>query len=134
MVKFPSQEWIEQFKEKVNQNAAYEDAAKSWEGDFIFLVEPDGALTAPVALYMDLFHGKCRDAKMLATPDEKAAAYTYQGPYSNWKKLINKEIDPIQGMMTGKFKLKGNMMKIMRYTRAAKELINTASTIPTEFP
>lgn len=134
MVKFPSQEWIEQFKEKINQNAAYEDAAKTWEGDFIFLVEPDGALTTPVALYMDLFHGKCRDAKMLATPDEKPAAYTYQGPYTNWRKLINKEIDPIQGMMTGKFKLKGNMMKIMRYTRAAKELINTASLIPTEFP
>lgn len=134
MVKFPSQEWIEQFKEKLNQNAAYEDAAKTWEGDFIFLVEAEGALPSSVALYMDLYHGKCRDAKMLSSPAEKSAAYTYQGPYGNWRKLINKEIDPIQGMMTGKFKLKGNMMKIMRYTRAAKELINTASTIPTEFP
>jgi len=36
--------------------------------------------------------------------------------------------------MSGQFKIKGNMMKIMRYTRAAKELVNTAKRVPTEFP
>jgi putative sterol carrier protein len=134
MVMFPSQEWIDQFKEKLNQNKDYEDAARTWEGDFIFLVQPDEGLKGPVAMYINLMHGKCLEAKMLSSPQERAAAYTYEGLFSNWKKLIAKEIDPIKGMMGGKFKLKGNMMKIMRYTRAAKELINTAGQIPTEYP
>jgi putative sterol carrier protein len=133
MVKFPSQEWVDQFKEKINQNTEYEDAARSWEGAFIFLVLPDEGLATPVAMYLDLFHGKCREAKMLGNPEEMPAEYTYSGLYSNWKKLINKEIDPMKGILTGKFKLKGNTMKVMKYTRAAKELINTAGTIPTEF-
>lgn len=133
MAKFPSQEWVDLFKDAVNQNAAYEDAAKTWEGDFIFLIEPDGALATPVAMYLDLFHGKCREAKMLATPEEKPAAFTYVGLYSNWKKLIAKEIDPIKGLLGGKFKLRGNMMKVMRYTRAAKELVETATKVPTEY-
>lgn len=134
MVMFPSQEWIDQFKEKLNANANYEDAARTWEGDFIFLVQPDEGLKSAVAMYINLEHGKCLEAKMLASPTERTAAYTYEGLFSNWKKLIAKEIDPIKGMMGGKFKLKGNMMKIMRYTRAAKELINTAGEIPTEYP
>lgn len=133
MAKFPSQEWVDLFKDAVNQNAAYEDAAKTWEGDFIFLIEPDGTLSAPVALYLDLFHGKCREAKLLATPEERPAAFTYVGLYSNWQKLIGKEIDPIKGLLGGKFKLRGNMMKVMRYTRAAKELVETATKVPTEY-
>ena len=43
------------------------------------------------------------------------------------------EIDPIKGLLTRKFKLTGSMMKIMRYTRAAAELVKTASKVPTEF-
>jgi putative sterol carrier protein len=134
MAKFPSQEWISKFAEELNKNANYEDAARTWEGDFIFLVEPDGPVTSPQAFYLDLFHGKCREAKMLASPGERTAAYTYQGLYSNWRRLIEKQIDPIKGMLGGQFKLKGNMMKVMRYTRAAKELVNTATLVPTEFP
>ena len=133
MVKFPSPEWIAQFKELVNQNTAYEDAARTWEGSFIFLVLPEGALTAPAAFYLDLWHGKCRDAKMLASPTELTADFTYEGTYNNWKGLIAKEIDPIKGLLGGKFKLRGNMMKVMRYTRAAKELVETATKIPTEY-
>lgn len=133
MAKFPSQEWLDLFKESLNQNTNYEDAARSWEGDFIFLITPDGPLTQPAAFYLDLWHGKCRDAKALTSPAEKEAAFTYEGPYGNWKKLIEKEIDPIKGLLGGKFKLKGNMMKVMRYTRAAKELVETATKVPTEF-
>lgn len=133
MAKFPSEEWIQVFRDELNKNAAYDDAAKTWEGDFIFLIEPEGPVTSTQAFYLDLFHGKCREAKMMSSPTEKTAAYVYSGTYGNWKKLINKEIDPIKGLMGGSFKLKGNMMKVMRYTRAAKELVNTATMVPTEF-
>jgi len=133
MVKYPSEEWITAFMTELNKNADYEDAAKTWEGDFIFLIKPEGAVTQPVAFYLDLFHGKCREARMLASPTERTADFTYEGTYENWKKLIRKEIDPIKGLMSGKFKLHGNMMKVMRYTRAAKELVNNATLIPTEF-
>ncbi|MCL4323855.1 MAG: SCP2 sterol-binding domain-containing protein [Candidatus Thermoplasmatota archaeon] len=133
MVQFPSQEWIDQFKELLNKNADYEDAARTWEGDFLFLITPDGPITTPTAFWLDLWHGKCRDAKLLASPTEKSAAFTYEGTYGNWKKLIGKEIDPIKGLLGGQFKLRGAMMKVMRYTRAAKELVETATKIPTDF-
>src|SRR5579884_274241 len=78
--------------------------------------------------------GECRKAMYSDSLENlPKAAFTYRGPYSNWRKLIDKQIDPIQGILTGKFKLEGSMMKIMRYTKAAKEMVNTATLVQTEF-
>jgi len=39
--KFPSEESIRAFKDELNKNKAYEEAAKDWEGDFLFIATPD---------------------------------------------------------------------------------------------
>ncbi|MEM3579163.1 MAG: SCP2 sterol-binding domain-containing protein [Candidatus Bathyarchaeia archaeon] len=131
--KFPSEEWVKAYKEELNKNEAYTEAAKDWEGDFLFIVTPDEGLDKEIVFYVDLWHGKCRDAYVVASREAKTAEFAYEGPYSNWKKLIMGELDPIQGLLMRKFKLKGNMAKIMRYTKAASELVKTASKVPTEF-
>jgi len=133
MAMFPSEEWIELFKDALNSNVAYEDAARTWEGDFLFVVQPDSTLHDQAVFYVDLWHGKCRDAAMLRQDETKQTAFVYEGPYGNWIKLINKELDPIQSLLTGKFKLKGDMLKVLRAVRAAKELVETAGKVPTEF-
>ena len=133
MALFPSEEWISLFKDAINSNVAYEDAAKTWEGDFLFVVQPDSNLKQQVVFYVDLWHGKCRAVLVLGPGETKQTAFVYEGPYGNWVKLIRKEIDPIQGLLTGKFKLKGDMLKVLRAVRAAKELVETAGNVPTEF-
>jgi len=131
--KFPSEEWIKAYKEELNKNEAYAEAAKDWEGDFLFVVTPDEGLDREMVFYVDLWHGKCRDAYMVPSREAKTAEFVYEGPYSNWKKLIMGQLDPIQSLLMRKFKLKGSMAKIMRYTKAASELVKTASKVPTEF-
>jgi putative sterol carrier protein len=118
--------------ELLNKNERYEDAAKTWEGDFIFEVTPDSeTVTEPIKFYVDLWHGKCREAKM-AGPDD-TAEFTYSGPLKNWRALFDGKIDPIKGIMARKFKLDGDMGKVMRYTKAALELVATTRQIPTKF-
>jgi putative sterol carrier protein len=131
MVKFPSDEWIQVFKDELNRNADYERAAKDWEGDFLFVILPEGELENEVKYYVDLWHGKCREAYRV--DGNKNTAFTFSGSYSNWKKLIENELDPIKGFIRGLFKIKGDSFKILSYVKAAKELINTANRIPTEF-
>ena len=72
MVKFPSNEWIQHFKEALNKNKEYEKVAKYWEGDFLFKITPDSELDEEVVFYVDLWHGKCRDA-FLVKGEKKAA-------------------------------------------------------------
>ncbi|MHA2602395.1 MAG: SCP2 sterol-binding domain-containing protein [Candidatus Thorarchaeota archaeon SMTZ1-83] len=131
---FPSEEWLAKYREILNASKAYEDAAHDWEGDFVFEIEADETLDETVRFYMDLWHGKCRGARM-AGPDE-VAEFTYSGPAKNWRLLFAKKIDPIKGLMQRKFRLgKGNDMgKIMRYTKAAAELVEATTKVPTRFP
>ena len=39
---FPSAEWTEQLETAINSSDTYAAAAKTWEGDFIFVIEGGG--------------------------------------------------------------------------------------------
>jgi len=132
-IPFPSDAWIKAMKEDLNASQAYQEAAKNWEGDFIFVIEPGGSLQTTVQLYMDLYHGKCRDA-FEVNGKPVTPAYRLSGPVAVWKKVMTKKLDPMQAMMTGQLKLTGNMSTVMRNVRAAKELVESCTRIPTEFP
>ncbi len=133
-IPFPSDPWIKAMMVDLNASSAYNEAAKNWEGDFYFIVEPGGSLEKPVTLYMDLYHGKCRDAFEATDPDSKKPVFRLSGPVATWKKVMTKKLDPMQAMMTGQLKLQGNMAIVMRNVRAAKELVESCTRIDTAFP
>ena len=133
---FPSKEWIEAYKNALNgePGKAWQKAAETWEGDFLFVVKSDAAFKETIQFYIDLWHGECREAKMITDSNSiPNAEIQYVGTYSNWQKLIKGEIDPIKGIMMRKFKLVGNKTKVMRSISAAKELVATAQKIDTNF-
>jgi len=131
--KFPSDEWVKEFANQINASEAYERSAKDWEGDFIFVCEPDKAYPETSYLFVGLYHGKCTETAMIASEDEREAQFILRASFTNWRKVIEGKLDPIPGMMTRKLKLKGDMMKVMRYPKAAKELVNCVSRVPTDF-
>ncbi len=134
MLRFDSDEWIKALCQELNESEPYAQAAKNWEGDFYFIVEPGGAIKEPVIFYVDLWHGKCREAKLITDEGEKLPVFRMSGPLSSWRKVLEKELDPIQGLLTRRLKLKGNMAMIMRNVKAAQELVECCTHIETEFP
>ena len=132
--RFPSDEWIKAMMEVVNESEAYRKSATKWEGDFYFVVEPGPGLPEPSVLYIDLWHGESRSACEVADESEKDPEFVIRAPVTTWRRVIEKKLDPIQGMITGQLKLSGTMSKIMRFPKAASELVNCATKVPTEFP
>ncbi len=132
-IKFASAEWVQALHDQLNASEAYADAAKTWEGDFYFVVEPDGALTQALYLYMDLWHGKSRAASIVSDPRSMKPAFVMSGKYGKWKQVVTAQLDPIQALMTGQFKLKGNMVMVMKNVKAAQEIIKACTRIETEF-
>ena len=130
---FPSDAWIKELSKQLNASKGYEQSAKNWEGDFTFVVEPDGAYRETAYLFLGLYHGKSPDAGMMEQIDERESQYLISAPFSTWQKVIEGKLDPIQGMMTRRLKLKGDMKMIMRYPKAAKEIISCTKNIPTDF-
>jgi putative sterol carrier protein len=131
--KFPSDEWIKALMDELNRSPAYAEAAATWEGDFYFLADLPGA-DKPAVLYMDLWHGKCREAFIVTDESAKTPAFRMSAPLEVWKKVLTKKLDPIQGLMTGQLKLKGNMAMVMKSVKASKELVEACTRVPTEFP
>ncbi len=131
---FPSDQWIKAMMADLNASASYKLAAEKWEGDFYFVVDPGGTLENPVTLYMDLWHGNCRDAFEATDPTQRTPVFRLAGPVAIWKKVMTKKLDPMQAMMTGQLRLTGNMAMVMKNVRAAKELVESCTRIPTDFP
>ncbi|MFW9866945.1 MAG: sterol carrier protein [Candidatus Thorarchaeota archaeon] len=139
-MKFGTQEWAETFCKAINENENYRDAAgpegfppDGWEGDFLFVVEPSGNLDHEIKMFVGLYHGECTGARVLDEGEEVETEYVYSGPYDSWVQVLKKELDPIRGLLAGKFALKGDMAKILKATRAASELVNSTTTFETEF-
>jgi putative sterol carrier protein len=130
--KFPSDEWIKELSRQLNKSQAYEKSAANWEGDFVFVIDPTPG-NEPQYMYLDLYHGKSPAAGEIGKLEEKSAAYVISASAATWRKVIEGKLDPIQGMMTRQLKLKGDMMQVMRYPKAAKEIVSCCAFIPTDF-
>ena len=131
---FLTKEWIVEYKDVLNNSPSYKEAAKTWEGDFLFVIKPDGPLDKEVTYYIDLWHGDCRGVDLIEDGQTvPTTEFQYIGKYSEWLKVIRGELDPIKGILTRKFKLVGDKGKVMRATKAAKELVNSAQKVDTVF-
>lgn len=134
-VLFPSDAWVKQLENELNTSEAYADAGKNWEGDFYFVIDPDkeNPQQEPTYLYMDLWHGKCREAYQVQDKNQKNPAFIMSGTYGKWKRVVTAQLDPIQGLMTGQLKLKGNMVMVMKNVKAAQEMVKACTRIDAEF-
>ena len=130
---FPSDEWIKELSALLNGSASYERSAKDWEGDFCFIVEPDESYAETAYLYLGLFHGKSPGAGMIESQDEQPVQFVIRAPYGTWRQVIEGRLDPIQGLMMGRLKLQGDLRKVMRYPRAAKEIVSCCADVPTHW-
>ena len=62
------------------------------------------------------------------------AQYVIGAPYSRWKDVVLGELDPVRAMMQGKLRVQGDLPTIVRYVKAADELVHLCSKVPTTFP
>ena len=133
-IPFATNAWIKRLGDECNNSELYRQAARNWEGDLYFIVEPEGTMKEPVYMYMDLFHGQCREAFIADDPTILTPEFSISGPLSAWKELAHDKADPIKMLLTRKLSLKGNMAKVMRNARAAQALVNCSKKFETLFP
>jgi len=112
---FPSDEWLKGLEAKINSDTKYAVIAKNWEGDLVFVIEPEGTLTERTTFYLDLWHGTCRKV------DYNPPLESYPNPvfiltasYNNITAILSGKLNPMTAMMTSKLKVKGSMGYMMR--------------------
>lgn len=133
---FPSEAWLEEYVDRINHSSEYREASAGWDGDiaYVFEAEPGSGVGEEVWAWLELTDGACPRSRYGISPEEgERAKFLIRAPYSRWKQIIRKEIDPVKAMMQGKLELKGDLTAILRYVRAANELVNLAASVPTQF-
>jgi putative sterol carrier protein len=114
MAKFPEYAWLQALMEKLNTDEKYAQVAKNWEGDMVFQISPGGNLAQPVTFYLDLWHGKCREAFVVDDQIANKPVFTLIAPYDNYARLLQGEVEPMQALLTRKIAVQGNMAVLMR--------------------
>ncbi|MFQ3318558.1 MAG: putative sterol carrier protein [Natronomonas sp.] len=134
---FPSDEWISEFGDELNENEAYNEKASDWgvsfNGNFIFEVLNDGGLDEDRYFFVGLEAGDCTGAFEVDDPEEVDYGFIFSGEYSDWKRMVQGEVGAIDGMMSGVFDVDGDMQKILQASDAAAELVDTTGRVDTEY-
>ena len=133
-IKFGTDEWIKAACQECKKSQDYKEAAKDWEGDMYFVIEPGDLFPEKVYLYMDLWHGECRSAHIITDPKEKSPAYKMIATYEIWKEILDGKLDFVKAMIVGKITVEGDMAQVVKKSRASVEMTNCMRRIDTEFP
>ncbi|MGD0678898.1 MAG: SCP2 sterol-binding domain-containing protein [Polyangiaceae bacterium] len=135
-LRFPSAEWCAAYKDAINSNRGYRAAGRDWtHGPVAYVVpaEPAIGIAEDVGVLIDLHQGTCRECRLTSRGEAEKAAFVIVASYARWKEVIRKELDPTKGMMQNRLKLtKGHMPTMVRFVTASKELVESASLVPTQ--
>lgn len=127
---FPSQEWLQALKTALNSDARYAEVARAWEGDLLFVIDPDppGA-GEPLSLYLDLWHGTCRGTAVVPPGEGRKARFTLRAPLANFIKVLRGELDPMQAMLTRRLRVDGDMSYMMRNVPVVLDFVRCARSV-----
>ncbi len=133
MAKFPTEEWLQALMDKLNTDERYAQVARNWEGDMAFQVEPGSSLEQPTALYLDLWHGKCRNVFIIDEQHPAKPVFSLKAPYDNYVRLLKGELDPMQALLTRKISVQGNMAVIMRSVPTVLDFVRCCREVTDSF-
>lgn len=129
---FISQDWMDMLCTKLNSDARYAQIASKWEGDLCIAIEPAGDLSEPLFVYLDLWHGACREAKLIPALEGLNPAFTLTADYENITKILTGKLDPMQAMMIRKLRVQGSMAYMMRNVPTVLDFVRVAREATTD--
>ncbi len=128
--------WAVACREQIRANEEYRQAARTWRWPMVLTMEADPSLGLPErSVYLDLFEGDCREAREARPEDLEDATYVISADPPTWKRVLDRDLEPISGLIRGKLKLvKGSLTSLLPYVIAAKEMVLSAACVDTFFP
>ena len=132
-----SEEWSRACCERLNGRERYRSVAGNWSSPVVLVMRADPAsgVEADRAVFLDLFRGECRGARVAAPEDFERAEFVLTAEVATWRRLLRAEQDPISAVVFGRLRLeKGSLAALMPYVAAAREMVAAAGEVETALP
>lgn len=126
--------WSQDLAEQLRSRQEFRSAAARWEG--IVILAMTGLPSDEVRrVYLDLWHGDCREARAGTAADNASARLVFSATALAWQQLFGGKLPPLQALLTGKLTLtKGNIMELAPFAGLAGQLVDAAASVPAIFP
>ncbi|HEY2805533.1 MAG TPA: SCP2 sterol-binding domain-containing protein, partial [Gemmatimonadales bacterium] len=112
-----SDAWALAWQAEINANEAYRESAATWEDPVAFAVEGDGGR----AVFVDLWHGECRAARVAVPGDVDRAPYVISGDAASWEEVLDGTLEPLSALVTGRLRLvKGSIGALAFHIKSAR--------------
>jgi putative sterol carrier protein len=122
-----SEAWAKACRDEINGSREYREAAATWEDPVAFAMD---TANGERAVFVDLWHGECREARQAQAGDLDKAPYVIRGDEETWHNVLEGRAEPLQALMMGKLKLeKGSIGALAFHIRSARELVACASRV-----
>jgi putative sterol carrier protein len=129
MATFPTDQWIQEMVDKLNNDQQYAHIARNWEGDLRVIIEPSGPINEELWVYLDLWHGKCRQAFIEDQDSVTEPALVLKASYEDISKVLLGELDVMQALLTRRVSVKANMGLLMRNIPVVLDFVRCAREV-----
>jgi putative sterol carrier protein len=136
--RFGTAEYARALCDEINRSSEYRNAASRWgigfNGNLLFAFEADDALRNALYLLVRLQSGRCDGAEFAPGPAHPDAGFTLRAPYRLWREILERRTLAATAILTGKMKVDGDMITLLKHAGSSRSLIHCVASIPTEFP
>ena len=130
-MKLGSPEYMQEVVKRTNFDAKYLELSKD-ENEIYTLVleaEPEKDVAEALTLCYRIENGKIAEVY----PTEREATFRLSAPYGIWVEILTGKLGANKALMTRKLKVKGNFMKLLKYSEGVLRWVEILKTLPTEF-
>lgn len=130
-MEFCSPEYLEEVRKRTNSDEVYLKLAREENASYTFVIEaePEKNVEKTITLGYIVEGGRITDIWL----GERPTDFTISGKYNVWVRILRGEMGATKAFLTRKLKVRGDMMKILKLSKATERWLEILRTIPTEF-
>lgn len=130
-MEFASEEYLKEVMERSNADEEYLELAKGEDASYTFMVQAElkKGVEKDIVLGYTVEDGKTTDIWL----GERKTDFVIIGKYGVWVDILAGKMGVTRAFLTRKLKVRGNLMKILKMSKATERWLDVLRTIPTEF-
>lgn len=130
-MEFGSLEYLEEVKKRTNNDQKYLELAKEENASYTFIIEaePEKGVNNTITLGYNVEEGKITNIWL----GEKNTDFIISGKYGVWVDILLGNLGVTKAFLTRKLKVRGNLMKLLKLSKATEYWLEILRKIPTEF-
>lgn len=135
---FGTDAWAAALVAGINASSEYRNAAAKWgdgfNGNVLLVFDADETLPRTHALLVELAKGSCSGASFVQGVSHPDAGFGLRARFSVWRDVLSRKTLAATAILTGKLKVEGDRMTLLKHTAAHRALVACAAALDTEFP